>query len=128
MKEDADDLVTRIHREAWERFRQQPPPPPPEPPTIHYTELAAAESDDVLAEEWETYRREVGRLLAEGNEGRHILIKGQRIIGIWNTHQQAMAAAYEQFLGQAFFVHQIQEREPVLRVILPRRWPGFQRN
>ena len=115
MKEDADDLVARIHREAWERFRQQPPPSPREPPTIHYTELAAAESDDVLAEEWETYRREVGRLLAEGNEGRHILIKGQRIIGIWDTHQQAMAAAYEQFLGQAFFVHQIQEREPVLR-------------
>jgi hypothetical protein len=39
MKEDGHDLVERIHREAWERYRQQPPPPLPEPPTIHYTEL-----------------------------------------------------------------------------------------
>ncbi len=115
MNEDTDDLVARIHREAWERHRQQPPPPPSPPPTIHYTELPASKPGEPLAEEWETYRREVGRLLAEGNEGRFILIKGGQIIGIWDTHKEAMAAAYEQFLGQSFFVHQIQERERLLR-------------
>jgi hypothetical protein len=35
MTEDGHDLVVRILREAWERYRQQPPSPPPEPPTIH---------------------------------------------------------------------------------------------
>ena len=28
MQEDGHELVARIHREAWERYRQQPPPPP----------------------------------------------------------------------------------------------------
>jgi hypothetical protein len=112
MNEDGHDLVVRVHQ----RFRQQQPPPPLlEPPTIHYTELPPSKPGDALAEEWETYRREVGRLLAEGQEGRHILIKGSQIIGIWDTHKEAMACGYERFLLQAFFVHQIQERERLLR-------------
>jgi hypothetical protein len=115
MHENGHELVERIHREAWERYRQQPPLPPAEPPTIHYTELPEAKPGDVLAEEWNTYRREVGRLLAEGHEGCHILIKGRKIIGIWKTHEEAMASAYEQFLGQPFLVHQIQERERLMR-------------
>jgi hypothetical protein len=124
MKEDADDLVARIHREAWERYRQQPPPPSREPPTIHYTELPAAEPGSALAEEWNFYRREVGRLLAEGNEGRYIVIKGQQIIGIWDREEDALTTAYKKFLLQPFLLQRIQERERLLRVILPRRWPG----
>jgi hypothetical protein len=117
MIEKGDDLVTRVHREAWERYRQQPPPPPPEPPTIHYTELPPAKPGEDLAEEWETYRREVGRLLAEGNEGRYILIKNREIIGIWDTQNEAFAEAYQRFPLQPFLVHQIQERERLLRMI-----------
>src|SRR5690349_8466697 len=96
MTEDGHDLVARLHQEAWERYRQQPPPPPREPPTIYYTELPASQAGWVLAEEWETYRREVGRLLAEGNEGRYIVIKGQQIIGIWDQREDAQATAYQQ--------------------------------
>ena len=118
MHENEDDLVARVHREAWERYRQQPPPPLPPPPTLHYTELPPARPGDTLAEEWETYRREVGRLLAEGNEGRHILIKGREIIGIWDTQEEALAIAYQKFLLQAFLVHQIQERERLLRCVM----------
>ncbi len=121
MNEDGHDLVARIHREAWERYRQQPPPPPSPPPTIHYTELPAARPGDVLGEEWETYRREVGRLLAEGNEGKYILIKGREIIGIWERQEEALRIAHQKFLLQAFLVHQIQERERFLR--LRRHWP-----
>lgn len=115
MNENEEDLVARVHREAWEHYRQHPPPPPPPPPTLHYTELPPARPGDTLAEEGETYRREVGRLLAEGNEGRHVLIKGREIIGIWETHLEAMARGYERFLLQPFLVHQIQERERILR-------------
>ena len=116
MKEDGHELVARIHREAWERYRQQPPPPPPEPPTIHYTELPPAIPGSEIAEEWETYRREVGRLLAEGNEGRYVLIKYGQVIGIWETREEAMATAYQKFQLQPFLVHQIQERERIYRI------------
>lgn len=121
MTEDGHDLVVRVHREAWERYRQQPPPPPPEPPTIHYTELPPSRPGDTLAEEWETYRREVGRLLAEGNEGRYILIKGGEVIGIWDKREDALILGYQKFLLQPFLVHQIQERERLLRVRYSRR-------
>ena len=99
MNENGHDLVARIHREAWERYRQQPPPPPVEPPTIHYTELPESKPGEPLAEEWNTYCREVGRLLAEGNEGRHILIKGDQIIGIWDREEDALATAYQKFFA-----------------------------
>lgn len=117
MTEDGHDLVARVHREAWERYRQQPPSPPPEPPTIHYTELPPAEPGEELGEEWETYRREVGRLLADGNEGRYILIKGKEIIGIWQTQKEAFVAADQRFPLQPYLVHQIKERERLLYMI-----------
>lgn len=117
MTEDGHDLVARIHREAWDRYRQQPPPPPKERPTIHYTELPPAKPGEELAEEWETYRREVGRLLAEGNEGRYILIKGREIIGTWDRDREALDAGYKMFLLQPFMVHRIQERERLLYMI-----------
>jgi hypothetical protein len=109
-----NELVEKVHREAWEHYRQQPEPPD-EPPSIHYTELEEAKPGESLYLEWNTYRREVGRLLAEGHAGRHVLIKGERILGIWDTDEEAMTAGYQQFLNEAFLVHRIQEREAVLR-------------
>lgn len=94
-------------------------PSPPSPPSVHYTELPPSRPGAALAEEWEVYRREVGRLLAEGNEGRYVLIKGEQIVGIWDTRDEAMAAGQERYSGQAFLIHQIQERERLLRF----RWP-----
>src|ERR1700741_3917299 len=44
-------------------------------PRIHYTELGDADPNSQLYVEWSCYKREVGRLLAEGNEGRFVLIK-----------------------------------------------------
>jgi hypothetical protein len=82
-------------------------------PTVHYTELLPAQPGSPLAVEWEFYRREVGRLLAEGNEGKHIVIKGEEIIGLYNTHLEALAAANQRFLGQGFLIHQVQTRERV---------------
>lgn len=87
-----------------------------EPRTIHYTELPASEPGTPLDVEWETYRREAGRLLAEGNEGRHVLIKGTEILGIWDSHEDALGEGYKRFLLQPFLVHQIQTRERLYRV------------
>ena len=76
----------------------------PEPPTLHYTELPPRGPNDPLEVEWNTYRREVARLLAEGQEGRHVLIKGEEIVGFYDTRDDALAVAYRRFRGQPFFI------------------------
>jgi hypothetical protein len=88
----------------------------PEPPSIHYTELPPPGPNNPLEVEWNTYRREVARLLAEGQEGRHVLIKGEEIVGIYDTHLDALGAGYERFWGQPFLTHQIQTRERLYRI------------
>jgi hypothetical protein len=84
---------------------------------VHWTELLQ-ETSGPLATEWNFYLREIGRLLAEGHEGRWLLIKGEEIIGIWDTYNEVTAAQRE--LGQPVFVHRILAIEP--RIRLPIRW------
>jgi hypothetical protein len=88
----------------------------PEPPTLHYTELPPPGPTDPLKVEWYTYLREVARLLAEGLEGRHVLIKGEEIVGIFDSRVDALGVAYQRFRDQPFCVHQIQTRERVYRI------------
>ncbi len=57
-------------------------PPNAEPQFVSWTALPAAEPGTPLAEEWETYRQEVGRWLAEGQAGRDALLKRQEILGL----------------------------------------------
>jgi hypothetical protein len=106
-------LVEQVHREAIEQGRLQPLPPV-ERPTIHYTELPAPQPDSQLFQEWNFYRREVGRLLAEGLEGRFLLIKGEKIIGIWDTEEEAEAVALQKYLMQPCLIHQVRSREPLV--------------
>jgi hypothetical protein len=86
-----------------------------ERPTIHWSELPGDPKDDEHARDWNFYRREVGRLLAEGHEGRWVLIKGERIIGMWDTREEAFAVADERYLMQHYLVHRIRTWEPLLR-------------
>ena len=52
--------------------------------TIHFSTLPDGKPGS-NNQDWNVYRREVGRLLAEGNEGRWVLIQGEEIVGIWDT-------------------------------------------
>lgn len=119
MSTDGRDIVDQMFREALERHQEQartnPPPPPPDPPTIHFTELPDAQPDSQIYQEWNHYRREVARLLAEGQEGRWVLIKGDEIIGIWETKQEAYTVALEKYLMQPCLIQQILSREPLVR-------------
>ena len=83
--------------------------------TIHWSELPPAEPGSPLAAEWETYRREVGRLLAEGHEGKVALIKGDEVVGIYDTWIAAREAGLQRYLQEAHMVHPILTREPVIR-------------
>jgi hypothetical protein len=118
MQEKGEDLVRRLHAEEIERIRQNSPLPllPSERPTIHWTELAELPRDCPIATEWNLYRREVGRLLAEGLEGKWVLIKGEQIIGIYESFQDAYQVALEKYLMQPVLIQQVRNREPILRV------------
>jgi hypothetical protein len=106
--------VEQIHRQAIEAGRDRPLPPY-ESPTIHYAELPDGSADSPIAKEWNLYRREAGRLLAEGHENQWVLIKGEEVIGIWNTEKEARAVALQKYLMQPCLIHQVLSREPVLR-------------
>jgi len=88
----------------------------PGPNYISYRDLPPMKPDSELAVEYDFYRKEAGRLLAEGHEGRWILIKKTQIIGIWDTRDEAMKEGYNRFVGQSFYVQQILEWERVYRV------------
>jgi hypothetical protein len=88
---------------------------PGERPTVHYTEIPEDHSASTLATEWNFYRREVGRLLGEGHEGRWLLIHGNQIIGIWDTEGEADRVRFQRFPGRPVLLKQIRVREPILR-------------
>jgi hypothetical protein len=112
METNGRDLVESAHQKAAQRIDKSLPSAHS---TVHYSALPEASNNSALFEEWNTYRREAGRLLAQGEGGHHILIKGDQIVGIFSTHDEAMKEGYRRFLGHPFLVHQIQEREPVVR-------------
>ena len=104
-----------MHRKAVESLRGQPLPPV-ERPTIHYRDLPEASPDSPLRQAWNTYRREVERLLAEGQEGKFVLIKDDAVVGLYDTWDAAREAGLRRYLLSPFLVHQVQTREPILRL------------
>jgi hypothetical protein len=77
--------------------------------------LADMISGSVLEQEWNTFRRERPRLLAQGYEGRWVHVKGDNIIGIWDTMREACHQGYKRYLEDSFLVHQLQCEERVYR-------------
>jgi hypothetical protein len=114
--EEGNALVEAMHRQAWEMYRRNPPPSVAPPKGVHYTELPEAKPGDALAPEWNTYRREVGRLLAEGHEGRFVLIHDEEIVGLYDCWDGARIDGLNRFGRTPFFVHEIRTEEPYLRV------------
>jgi hypothetical protein len=115
MDENVRKLVEAIHREAVEASRGQPFPPV-QLPTVHFTDLPEASPGEPLALEWNTYRREVGRLLTEGQEGKFVLIKDGTIIGLFDAWDAARAAGLHRYLLEPFLVHEVRAEEPYLRI------------
>jgi hypothetical protein len=116
MNDSGRALVEAMHGEAIAKYRHQGLPQPVKAPSVHYTELPEAKEAEPLAQEWNTYRREIGRLLAENQEGRFILIKGQEIIGVYDTWAAARETGLHRFLLDPFLVQPIRTEEPYLRI------------
>jgi hypothetical protein len=109
------EVLDQLCREESEQLRAEPPSLAPPPQTIHYTELPEDTSQGPGATERNLYRREVGRLLAHGHEGKWVLIKGEEIIGLWDSRNEAKAVALQKYLMQPVLIRQVLSREPLLR-------------
>jgi hypothetical protein len=88
----------------------------PARPSLPCTALPELAPGEVLQEEWNTYRRGVAPLLAGGDEGRFVLIKGQHVIGVYDTWDAARVAGLERYAMEPFLVKRILAEEPLLRV------------
>jgi hypothetical protein len=83
-------------------------------PKVHYTKVDPLPPGNALHRESVTLRREMPRLLAEGNEGKFALIKGDEIIGVFEDRREAVRIGREKYLMQPFMVQPILEWETVI--------------
>jgi hypothetical protein len=64
----------------------------------------------LLKREINTYRRELPRLLAEGEEGRFALVKGDQLIAVWDTFDDAYQAGRLLYGLEVFLAQPIESR------------------
>jgi hypothetical protein len=64
-----------------------------------------------IKREIKTYRRELPRLLAEGQEGRVALIKGDEVVSVWDTFEDAYQAGRERFGLDVFIAQPVDPRD-----------------
>jgi hypothetical protein len=64
-----------------------------------------------IATDLNAFLREVPRLLAEGEEGRHALIDSGKLLSTWDTYSHALQAGYEKFGADGLFIVQKIDQE-----------------
>lgn len=86
---------------------------PPNNPGNPQTPLPPTPPPGLLAirREIATYRRELPRLLAEGHEGRFVLIQGDQVISLWDTFEDAYQAGVQQFSLGPFLAQPLDARD-----------------
>jgi hypothetical protein len=70
-----------------------------------------AEKEMPLRRELATYRRELPRLLEEGEAGHYALIKGDELISVWDTYRDAIQYGQELFGPNQFMAQKIDPRD-----------------
>jgi len=79
-------------------------------PPIQIT-ASGNESLKLYEKEIATYLRELPRLLAGGDAGRHVLVKGDEILSVWDTQADAIQAGRERFGIEPIFVKTVDARD-----------------
>jgi hypothetical protein len=64
-----------------------------------------------LEQELETYNAHRDELLRD--EGKFVVIRGDRVAGVWQTYEDALKAGYNEFKLEPFMVKQILVVEPI---------------
>jgi hypothetical protein len=80
------------------------------------TAAMSPNAHELLATEIAMFTRELPRLLADGEEGRWIVIHLEESIGIWDTFDDALQSGYDRFPLKPFLVRRIQCEQPVVRI------------
>ncbi len=101
-----------ITQESRRELAQVVPPRAVERSGVHFSELPEAKAGEPLWQEWNTYRREVGSLLANGHEARFALLKDEKILGLFDTWEAARKDGLRRFFLEPFLVQQIRVEEP----------------
>ena len=107
-------LAERPNGEAEPAGAQEPLPR--ERAAVVHADLPEAPPGSPLSLEWNTYRREAGRLLADGHAGRFVLIKGEEVLGVFDTADEAGQTGRTRFLLEPFLVRPVRDRDPWVRV------------
>ena len=64
-----------------------------------------------LFAELTTYYRHLPELLAEGDAGRFVVVKGDELYNTWDTYRDANRYGIERFGDQLFMVHRVDPRD-----------------
>jgi len=77
------------------------------------TKCARIKGEETVAleQEQKTYEQNLDRL--KGQEGKFVLIRGDDVIGVYDTYQDALKAGYEQFKLLPFLVKQVRVVENI---------------
>jgi len=73
----------------------------------------------LLDEELRTYEKHRAKLLSD-SEGKYVLVKGQRLVDVYESQEEALKRGYQEFGNEPFLVKQIVEVE------LPLNFATFQ--
>jgi hypothetical protein len=89
-----------------------------EPVRVHYTEAVRAGLWDRRGPGWQVYARELPRLLAEGHEGRYVLVGDDGSVSLYDTHLDAHQAWAGGRAGQIILVsewHPLNRLAPLIK-------------
>jgi hypothetical protein len=81
--------------------------------TVHYTKIPELPPEDPFHREWNFFRREVPRLLAEGHEGKFALVKDETLIGLYDNFGDGLEAGYRKVGFVPFLLKQILTEDPL---------------
>lgn len=91
------------------------------------SELPSIPAGKPLAVEWEFYKRHAAEWVAQGLEGKFVLIKGEELIDVFDDWLTTLRAGSQRFGLVPFMAKQIWLTEPVLRGIRGVDRPPFTR-
>ena len=66
-----------------------------------------------LEKELQTYKNKLAELLANEGEGKYALIRGDELINVFGTYEDAIKEGYAKFKLEPFLVKQIESIESV---------------
>jgi hypothetical protein len=75
-----------------------------------------ARAEELLAVEIATFERELPRLLTEGEAGRWAVVKGNEVVSVWDTVNDALQAAHERLGLEPFLLREVREEQRIPRV------------